>query len=96
MHFVGLKMHFVRLKMHFVELKLQVKNQGLKNKTKRNGIYSIFSETKCNKTKRKIFEKTRNENKRNDIQRNETETKKEFRFTKKKQQQQVGISKNAC
>jgi hypothetical protein len=45
-----------------------------RNGTERNCINGIFSETE--RTKRKIFEKMRNEEKRNEIQRNETETKK--------------------
>jgi hypothetical protein len=44
---------------------------GVENETKRNGISGIFSETKWNETKNNW----ENE-KRNDIQINETETKK--------------------
>jgi hypothetical protein len=41
---------------------------------KRNGITVFFQ--KRNETERKIFDKMRNEKKRNEIQRNGTETKK--------------------
>jgi hypothetical protein len=51
-------------------------DQGLKNVTERNDtVLTVFFQ-KRNETKRKIFVKMRNEKKRNEIQRNETETKK--------------------
>jgi hypothetical protein len=50
--------------------------QGLKNVTERNEtVLTVFFQ-KRNETKRKIFDEMRNEKKRNEIQRNETETKK--------------------
>jgi hypothetical protein len=45
-----------------------------RNGTERNGITVFFQ--KRNETERKIFDKMRNEKKRNEIQRNGTETKK--------------------
>jgi hypothetical protein len=59
-----------------MELKPGVKkrNGTERNRTERNGITVFFQ--KRNETERKIFDKMRNEKKRNEIQRNGTETKK--------------------